>query len=154
MSPIHTNNALIRVGGSPPSFSGILLRRSSSQLIPDATPAAISWQTVVYNLGGDWFPGAPTLVIVPPGVFRVLMFAAATWDSALGTFHTLRFIKNGAFAGLPVSAPETPRLEQSVGAPVIEVVPGDTLSAGVLHDGGGAVNILTTTTQFGVWAIR
>lgn len=122
-------------------------------MIPDATPSAISWQTVVYNIGG-WFTGAPTLVIVPAGVSRVRMFAAATWDSTLGTLHTLRYIKNGAFGGLPVSALAPTVLEQSIGSAVIEVIPGDTLSMGVLHDGGGAVNILTTTTQFGVEAVR
>lgn len=137
----------------PGGFQGVLLRKSSAQPITTGLLTGIIWQTAVYNIGG-WITVPGTLVVVPEGVSRVRMFTAATWGNNLGTTHTLRYVINGTFSGLPVSAFPAVVVEQSLGSPVIEVVPGDTLSASVLQDSGAPVDIETTTTTLGIEAVR
>ncbi len=141
------------VGGYYPRYSGVLLRKTASQSITEDFPTGLTWQTASPN-NGVWITVPGSTVIIPAGVFRVRMFAAATWGSTLGTLHTLRYSINGAFAGLPVSQISSSVVEQHIGSPVIDVVPGDSLVMGVLHDSGEAVNILTTTTTFGIEAVR
>ena len=138
----------------PGGFQGVLLRKTSNQSIPDVTLTALSWQTEIYDVGG-WF-SAGTLVVVPPGISRVRMFAAGSWGSALGTTHTLRYVQNAGFVqGLPVSSFPSAVVEQSLGSPVIDVVPGDTLAVVVEHDSGVPADIRSaSTTFFGVEAVR
>lgn len=153
MNSICASRSPALVGNPRLGYSGVLLRKTASQPIADSLLTGISWQIALHNIGG-WITIPGTLVIVPAGIFRVRMFGAATWGSTLGTTHTIRYVINGTFSGLPVSELASSVVEMPLGSPVIDVVPGDTLGLSALHDGGVPVDILTTTTMFGVEAVR
>jgi len=140
----------------PPAFLGAFVSKSGAQSIVTATPTVLIWQTEAYDVG-DWFASSGDSVFtVPAGVGRVRLSASVNWDGTVGTFRTITFLKNGSSAlGLPASALPPVSVFQSLVSPIIEVVPGDTLSSSVSHDTGVNLDVLAgDTTFFSVEAVR
>ena len=136
-------------------FRGILLSKDASQAVPQNIPTLVLWQVPEDQVGAWFASSGDNFVTVPLGVRRVRMSAGVNWASGAGTFKDTGFLKNGvSVPGLGFPRHVAGETRHAVTSPVIEVVPGDTLSVVVEHNMGSSINLLTDdATYFGVEAV-
>jgi hypothetical protein len=69
------------------SFQGALVSRSNPLDSTD-TVTPIEWDTEIYDTGGFWDAGSPSVLTIPSGVSRVRFYSGVAW---LGNSATTRF---------------------------------------------------------------
>ncbi len=137
------------------AFSGALVSKNQ-QSIPASTFTILTWNTESYDYG-DWYasPG-DRFFTIPAGVFRIRMQAGARWATTTGAEFFLGLAKDGVFTqGFPQQQFFSLGAVHSIASSVIEVDPGDEISAVAWHDFATPVNVFThVATFFGIKAVR
>jgi len=115
----------------------LLLTRTTAQAIATGTWTAITWTSEASDPAGMWASGS-TATVTAPGLYQLT--AQATWPASTTGMRGLRFLANGtpiaADTRAPVNAAHTAALSW-----ITRLAVGDTLTAEVLQDTGGSVNL-------------
>ncbi len=122
-------------------FSGAHARRSGiGQVILAGSADVIAWQTEIYDFGGWWTPGDPTVFTVPAGVTRIRTFINIRLISALfavGDSVRIRPLLNGVInnsvgaAAYRLTTTLANTHQWNIATPAYAVTPGDTIAAEV-----------------------
>lgn len=147
------------------SFKGASLVLSGNQSLTSGAAAVVSWDSANEDRGGFWGGSlptpAPTKLIIPAGVKRVILTGGIKFDnSSGGGQRTVNIKKNGGdFYGqpnhtLPVAATASFVLMQCE-TQVITVAKGDYFELFGEQSSGGALDMVAgDNTWFAIWAIE
>ncbi|UMO76002.1 putative tail protein [Planktothrix phage Pra-JY27] len=113
---------------APPTIRRALVRKNADQTNITSAGALVTWQTVIYDVGG-WYSGAqPTRLTVPAGVSRVRVTANVRLTSASAGNVLLEHWRNGAvFLGMGSQSFATgfSNTQINIASAIIDVSPGD-----------------------------
>lgn len=151
--------SVIYVSDGGPRHSRALVKRTSTQSIPDATVTSMTWTDEIYDDGG-WFTASSTDLVVPTGVTRVRIAANVAWDAAAGAFRQIVLQKNslafdGQGADLEIPTGVTLFDFSGVTFTVVDCVATDQFKVNVQQSSGAALNVLNTpSTYFVIEAVE
>lgn len=139
----------LTTGGGAATFSGALLKRSTTQSITGSTNTVVNWDAEEYD-EGSWHSTSSNTsrITIPAGVSRVRLAARITRDDVINQL-VVNILKNGADAiGMPWHDADTSGADSvSVASAVVSVTEGDYFEVQVYSDTGFAVQ---TTSWFSV----
>lgn len=143
------------------AFRGALVYKTTDQPIPNSTNADLTYDTVVYDIGG-LFDHATSRFVIPAGVSKVKLKAQIIWaNNAAGLRQTVikkNFVagdlSTGWYPGVPASTiPANPNTTTDVSAmtPVLEVVEGDYFLVEGFYYTGASGATITARGSVGTW---
>ena len=127
------------------------LTAGSTQTIADATPTAVSWDSVLFDDNSFWSNASPTRLTVPAGVNRVRLSAGIRWaaNSTGERKIQIRFNPAGTYEANGIWAsddrPSDDTGDATVVTPIIPVAAGDYFEVIVTQDSGGGLALNTST---------
>lgn len=142
-----TGNVFIKNASSQGKSSTVKL--STNTAIPNATSTAAKFTTFDTNTMVATLDASGALVI-PSGVNRIKVSAAAFWDTNSVGSRTITIYKNGvSFYGGPTQKTTGSGFTgQAVTTSVVEVVPGDKITAVLYQDSGAALNLIANPNTY------
>lgn len=127
--------------------SGVQLRRTSDQSIPDATATPVVFQQVSFELNGDWWTSGSNITVpaaaVPAGFTTIVLLVAARLRYATdgdGVRRGQLFLDGVNFGSTTVGALSADDTDFNI-LEFVEASAGQVVTLEAYHTAGGALNL-------------
>lgn len=141
-------SAAVAAAGQP----GALLRltAASTQTIPDATPTAVTWDSIQYDDLSFWSGGNPSRITIPAGVTRVRITGGIRWTASGTGERKLKVRSNGGtYEANSIwgsdDRPSDASGDATITSPILEVTAGQYFELIVEQNSGGGLDIDAST---------
>ena len=133
-------------------FKGAMIRMDADQTIAHDTTTELVWGQAVYDVGGWWDVGTPARLTVPAGVSLVRVTTGVSFAAgATGRRWLSQRLDGLSFRGrgfVILHTSPTGATNLNVVSAVIQVVPGNYISAEVAHTQGANLDIVAAFNTF------
>lgn len=139
-----------------PLFKGVLLKRSSTLSIANASTNTITWQSAVYDTNGFWSSTTnPARITVKPGIKWVRLFGSVYISNSDTNNFNVNILKSGtSTVATTTTTAASGGIVAQCTTPPLEVVEGDFFILTAQQNSGAARNVPDDSrTRFGMEVI-